>query len=59
MYGYYSYLKAEVDRLNVELLDKNKVIDDLTQKKNDAEWKLGEHQQWLSDANNRSLFCLT
>uniref|UniRef100_A0A915C1P0 TAR DNA-binding protein 43 N-terminal domain-containing protein n=1 Tax=Parascaris univalens TaxID=6257 RepID=A0A915C1P0_PARUN len=48
-----NYLKAEVDRLNIELLDKNKVIDDLTQKKNDAEWKLGEHQQWLGDANDR------
>lgn len=31
-------------------------MDDLRKMKNDAEWHLGEHRQWLHDANNRFKF---
>uniref|UniRef100_A0A0M3I2T5 TPR_MLP1_2 domain-containing protein n=1 Tax=Ascaris lumbricoides TaxID=6252 RepID=A0A0M3I2T5_ASCLU len=49
-----SALKAEIDRLVNEISEKNRLIDELNKVKNDAEWSLGEHKQWLSDANNRA-----
>uniref|UniRef100_A0A0M3IUE2 Myosin_tail_1 domain-containing protein n=1 Tax=Ascaris lumbricoides TaxID=6252 RepID=A0A0M3IUE2_ASCLU len=36
-----------------DLNEKNRQLDELNKLKNDAEWSLGEHRQWLSDANNR------
>lgn len=50
---FYSGLRAEVDRLTNEISDKNRIIDELNKIKADQEWSLGEHRQWLADANNR------
>uniref|UniRef100_A0A0R3RXE2 HOOK domain-containing protein n=1 Tax=Elaeophora elaphi TaxID=1147741 RepID=A0A0R3RXE2_9BILA len=36
----------EMDKKNDEICKLNKQIDDL-------KWSLGEHKQWLADANNR------
>lgn len=33
--------------------DKQIYIDSLVKHKNDAEWSLGEHRQWLQEANDR------
>ena len=33
--------------------EKNARICALETERNDAEWKLGEHRQWLADAHNR------
>ncbi|VDN28997.1 unnamed protein product [Gongylonema pulchrum] len=40
--------------LNEELRTKQREIDDLITRAKDAEWSLGEHKQWLTDANNRA-----
>ncbi|VDM25689.1 unnamed protein product [Toxocara canis] len=47
-------LRAETDRLVNEINEKNRIIDELNKLKGEAEWSLGEHRQWLSDANNRA-----
>lgn len=52
-----SALRGENDRLVHEINEKNRIIDDLNGQRNDAEWKLGEHRQWLADANNRFISC--
>ncbi|VDN22297.1 unnamed protein product [Gongylonema pulchrum] len=46
-------LRAEVEELKKELSAKNDTLSNLEKEKNDAEWSLGEHKQWLSDANER------
>ncbi|OZC08018.1 hypothetical protein X798_05014 [Onchocerca flexuosa] len=33
--------------------EKNRIIDDLNRITSEKEWNLGEHRQWLFDANNR------
>ncbi|VDK50824.1 unnamed protein product [Anisakis simplex] len=48
-----SALRSENDWLKNELKGKDTYINELNKLKNDAEWNLGEHRQWLSDANNR------
>lgn len=45
-----------IDALNSELTAKNLSIENLEKTKNDTEWSLGEHRQWLQDASNRSQF---
>ncbi|VDO40501.1 unnamed protein product, partial [Onchocerca flexuosa] len=44
---------ATIDALNNEITGKNVCIGNLEKAKNDSEWSLGEHRQWLQDANNR------
>uniref|UniRef100_A0A0M3J2S6 AAA_5 domain-containing protein n=1 Tax=Anisakis simplex TaxID=6269 RepID=A0A0M3J2S6_ANISI len=46
--------QSEVDRLGNEINEKNRIIDDLNRIRDEKEWKLGEHRQWLEDANNRA-----
>lgn len=43
----------EILQLLDEVKEKNRIIDELNKLKNDTEWSLGEHKQWLSDANNK------
>ncbi|VDK54479.1 unnamed protein product [Gongylonema pulchrum] len=50
-----STLKAQLEKLQGELNVKNDVVGDLEKAKNDAEWSLGEHKQWLADANQSAL----
>lgn len=50
---YYSALRADVDHHVNEINEKNRIIDELNKLKADADWSLGEHRQWLNDANNR------
>ncbi|VDM41428.1 unnamed protein product [Toxocara canis] len=47
-------LRAEIDRLVNEINEKNRIIDDLNRIRDEKEWQLGEHRQWLNDANNRA-----
>ncbi|VDN22298.1 unnamed protein product [Gongylonema pulchrum] len=37
-----------------ELNGKSDLMGNLEKAKNDAEWNLGEHRQWLADANERA-----
>lgn len=48
-----SNLHTRIDGLCSELEGKNAHIQDLEKQCNDKEWSLGEHRQWLDDANNR------
>ncbi|VDM47980.1 unnamed protein product [Toxocara canis] len=45
---------GDAKKLMDEIKEKNRIIDDLNKLKNDTEWSLGEHKQWLNDANNRA-----
>ncbi|VDN22749.1 unnamed protein product [Gongylonema pulchrum] len=47
-------LKAENDDLRKKLHEKQACLEDLEKEKNDAQWRLGEHIQWLKDANDRA-----
>ncbi|VDK29440.1 unnamed protein product [Gongylonema pulchrum] len=49
-----SALKAQLEEMQEELNGKNDLMGNLEKAKNDAEWSLGEHRQWLADANERS-----
>ncbi len=53
MVSNFSGLRAEIDRLGGEINEKNRIIDDLNRIRDEKEWNLGEHRQWLSDANDR------
>uniref|UniRef100_A0A183DVA0 Myosin_tail_1 domain-containing protein n=1 Tax=Gongylonema pulchrum TaxID=637853 RepID=A0A183DVA0_9BILA len=47
-------LKAENDDLRKKLHEKEACLEGLEKEKNDAQWRLGEHIQWLKDANDRA-----
>lgn len=57
--SYFSELRSRVDSLCAEIQQKDGLIHDLEKERSEKEWSLGEHRQWLSDANNRSLTLLT
>lgn len=46
-------LQRRIQHLLEELSTKNNIIDIINKEKDDARWQLGEHRQWLTDANNR------
>lgn len=46
-------MNETVNRLQGELNEKSSALTDVEKQKNDAEWSLGEHRQWLQDANDR------
>ncbi|VDN27693.1 unnamed protein product [Gongylonema pulchrum] len=46
-------LEEKVENLLGEIATKDGRMNELEKAKNDAEWSLGEHRQWLADANNR------
>lgn len=50
-----SDLKSTIEDLRKEINNKNVCINDLEKHRNDLEWSLGEHRQWLQDANERFL----
>uniref|UniRef100_A0A0R3RXE1 GRIP domain-containing protein n=1 Tax=Elaeophora elaphi TaxID=1147741 RepID=A0A0R3RXE1_9BILA len=47
-------LTATIENLRNEINNKNNDINEMMKQRNEAEWKLGEHRQWLADANNRA-----
>ncbi|VDK29439.1 unnamed protein product [Gongylonema pulchrum] len=49
-----SVLKAQLEEVLKELDGKNDLLGNLEKAKNDAEWNLGEHKQWLADASARA-----
>uniref|UniRef100_A0A915Q6N9 Uncharacterized protein n=1 Tax=Setaria digitata TaxID=48799 RepID=A0A915Q6N9_9BILA len=51
--GDISNLNAAIENLRNELRSKNEYIEQVEKQRNDAEWSLGEHRQWLRDANSR------
>uniref|UniRef100_A0A914S2K2 Uncharacterized protein n=1 Tax=Parascaris equorum TaxID=6256 RepID=A0A914S2K2_PAREQ len=50
----FSALRGENERLVNEVSEKNRIIDDLNKIRDEKEWSLGEHRQWLADANSRA-----
>lgn len=44
---------SETENMRREINAKQEVIVNLEKQRNDLEWSLGEHRQWLVDANNR------
>lgn len=51
--------KESMERLEKELCDERERTGLIQKQKEEAEWSLGEHRQWLQDANNRyTLFVL-
>lgn len=46
-------LRGENERLLNEINEKNRIIDELNKIRDEKEWSLGEHRQWLADANSR------
>lgn len=50
---FFSNLHSELDGLRQVINEKNAIIDDVNRQRDEARWSLGEHQQWLTDANNR------
>uniref|UniRef100_A0A8R1TQJ3 Uncharacterized protein n=1 Tax=Onchocerca volvulus TaxID=6282 RepID=A0A8R1TQJ3_ONCVO len=53
-HGDINNLIATIENLHNEISNKNNVIDEIMKQRNEAEWKLGEHRQWLEDAKNRA-----
>lgn len=49
----FSDLNAVADNMRREIDEKNGYIGSIEKQKNDAEWSLGEHRQWLQDTKNR------
>uniref|UniRef100_A0A915C159 TAR DNA-binding protein 43 N-terminal domain-containing protein n=1 Tax=Parascaris univalens TaxID=6257 RepID=A0A915C159_PARUN len=49
----HSVLQLTIDSLHDELKQKEGEVERLRKEHNDAEWSLGEHRQWLTDARNR------
>ncbi|OZC08020.1 hypothetical protein X798_05016 [Onchocerca flexuosa] len=52
-HGDINNLIATIENLHNEISNKNNDIDEIMKQRNEAEWKLGEHRQWLEDAKNR------
>lgn len=50
----FSALRAALENIRGELDMKASHLGNLEKQRNDFEWSLGEHRQWLQDANNRS-----
>lgn len=48
-----SNLNRIIDDLRQEVSDKNEYISEIEKQRNDAQWSLGEHRQWLQDATIR------
>ncbi|VDN02668.1 unnamed protein product [Thelazia callipaeda] len=46
-------LKSVIENLRREVEEKNDYICQIEKVKGEVEWSLGEHRQWLEDANNR------
>ncbi|VDM98598.1 unnamed protein product [Thelazia callipaeda] len=46
-------LHAVIKDLRDEINEKNCIIDDLNRITSEKEWSLGEHRQWLADANRK------
>ncbi|VDK64016.1 unnamed protein product [Onchocerca ochengi] len=53
-HGDINNLIATIENLHNEISNKNTDIDEIMKQRNEAEWKLGEHRQWLEDAKNRA-----
>ncbi|KAL3990093.1 hypothetical protein ACH3XW_30330 [Acanthocheilonema viteae] len=47
-------LNAAIENLHNEINKKNNDIDEMMKQRNETEQKLGEHRQWLEDANKRA-----
>lgn len=52
----FSCTGLRVEELLRELNEANRNAINKEQKKNDTEWSLGEHRQWLADAKNKLEF---
>ncbi|VDK18480.1 unnamed protein product [Anisakis simplex] len=46
-------LQEKISHLNNELSEKESANERLRKERNDFEWSLGEHRQWLADSKNR------
>ncbi|KAM3728086.1 Adventurous-gliding motility protein [Dirofilaria immitis] len=53
-HGDVNNLNATIENLRNEISNKNSDINEIMKQRNDTEWKLGEHRQWLDEANNRA-----
>ncbi|MCP9263311.1 hypothetical protein DINM_006644 [Dirofilaria immitis] len=54
-HGDVNNLNATIENLRNEISNKNSDINEIMKQRNDTEWKLGEHRQWLDEANNSLL----